>query len=449
MQQHQTVRYAVTGACGGFARTLLAQTRYLPDLAATALCDLDADGALAVCAELGLPEPRLCRTAEEVRAAGDRPVLVTDAALLADAEWDILVEATGNPAAGYAVAVAALTAGRHVAMASKEVDAVAGTQLAALAARHGAVYTPAGGDQPANLLGLYRWGRRIGLDIVAVGKSSEYDLVFNPATGQVTHQDRVLDAPELAGLLTLSADVPATLAARAAAVAELPRSASADYCEMAVVATGTGLVPDVADLHYPVARIAELADVYALREHGGLLHRPGAVDVFRALRLPGEASFAGGVFLVVRTGDAVTWDLLRGKGHLVSRDGRYACVYLPYHLMGVETPDTLYAAVREHRAATDTPPRQYAVLAGRAARDLPAGTRLTLYGHHHDIDGLDPLLLPYADTEPDTAPFYLAANARTAVPVPAGTVLRLDHLAGADPVLADAWRHRVLPEVGH
>lgn len=40
--QSQPVRYALTGAKGGFSRTLLAQTLKMPRLTAAALCDLDA-----------------------------------------------------------------------------------------------------------------------------------------------------------------------------------------------------------------------------------------------------------------------------------------------------------------------------------------------------------------------------------------------------------------------
>ena len=208
---------------------------------------------------------------------------------------------------------------------------------------------------------------------------------------------------------------------------------------MAVVATNTGFRPDTERLHYPVARIAELADVYALREDGGLLHRAGAVDVFSALRLPDEASFAGGVFVVVRTGDPVTWETLRGKGHVVSRDGRYAAIYLPYHLMGVETPVSLLSAVLHGRPSGGTDPRAHAVLAGRARRDLPAGTVLEMGGHHHDVTGVQAVLLRDEDAPADTAPLYLAAHATLGRDVRAGELITLGDLADAHPELLRAW----------
>jgi predicted homoserine dehydrogenase-like protein len=438
------VRYALTGARGGFARTLLAQTPRMERLRPSVLCDLDTEGTVALCAELGYPSDslRVCADADEMAALGDGQIaVIADTSLLEHADYDVLVEATGSPEAGARAARTAIETDRHVVMVSKEVDSVAGIALADLARERGVVYTPGIGDQPANLVEWYERTRLLGLDVVAIGKSGEYDLVFDPATGRVRQLDQEIDAPELAGLLTLGEDVPATLAARARAVEGLQRSAAADYCEMGVVANHTGLVPDTEALHYPVARVAELADVYSLADDGGILTGPGAVDVFSVLRLPEEASFAGGVFAVVRTGDPVSWQLLAQKGHVVSRSGRYACLYLPYHLMGVETPLSLLDAVDRRRAVSPRPPAPHAVLAGRARHDLPAGTRLDMGGHHHDVRGLAPVLLDTADAPGDVAPLYLAAHTTLDRDVAAGQLVRLDDLADPSDVLLDAWRH--------
>ncbi|MGF0239001.1 hypothetical protein ACQR3P_08050 [Rhodococcus sp. IEGM1300] len=440
--QSQPVRYALTGAKGGFSRTLLAQTLKMPRLEAAALCDLDVAGLHALCLELGFAAERLivCTDAKQIAAApADAIVLVADVELLAHANYDILVEATGNPAIGYRTARRDLEAGRHVAMVSKEVDAVSGITLSRLAAKHGVVYTTADGDQPANLIGWVSWARVLGLDIVAAGKSSEYDLVFDPSNGTITQLENVIHAPAMGDFLTLSDDIPATLAARRAALDGLKTSATADYCEMSVVATNTGLIPDVELLHYPIARVNELADIYALREDGGILGREGVIEVFNVLRLPDEASFAGGVFVIVRTHDQPTWQLLAQKGHVVSRDGRYACMYLPYHFMGVETPITLLNAVLHKRASGTNTPSQSTVLAGRATVDIAAGTVLKMGGHHHDVTGVQAVLLAAADADEDVAPLYLAAHATAARDIKAGSLLHIADLTGYDLDLHNAW----------
>lgn len=441
-QADTPVRYALTGAKGGFARTLLAQTRRMPRLVPAVLCDLDLPGLRALCLELGFDPARLvdCADAAAVAAApADAIVLVADVGVVDHQRYDILVEATGHPSTGFRIACNAIDAGRHVAMVSKEVDAVTGIALSRRAAARGVVYTTADGDQPANLIGWVSWARTLNLEIVAAGKSSEYDLVFDPATGTITQFDQTFAAPGMGELLTLGADVPATLARRRAALGGRKTSATADYCEMAVVATNTGLVPDVELLHYPIARTAELADVYALKEDGGLLGRNGAIEVFNMLRTPDEASFAGGVFVVVKTFDTVTWELLRQKGHVVSRDGRYACMFLPYHFMGIETPISLLNAVLHGRASGSARPTQCAVLGGRATVDIPAGTVLTMGGHHHDVTGVQAVLLPRESAPADVAPLYLAAHARTARDVRAGELLVLGDITGDDPALRAAW----------
>lgn len=102
------VRYALSGAGGGFARTLLAQTRHLARLHPVALCDVDVARLREVCRELGYAEDELavCPDAAAVTEAtrAGRIALIADAGLLGAAEWDILVEATGSPAHGYAMA---------------------------------------------------------------------------------------------------------------------------------------------------------------------------------------------------------------------------------------------------------------------------------------------------------------------------------------------------------
>ena len=440
------VRYALTGAKSGFARTLLAQTLRIPRLRPTVLCDLDPDGTAKLCAELGYRDGELVHAhdASGVREATDsgRTAVISDIALLAGAPYDVLVEATGDPAAGHRTARRALLDGRHVAMVSKETDAVAGPALAELARERGLVYTPALGDQPANLIQWVERNRALGLEIVAVGKSGEYDLVLDPDAGTVTQLDTTIPAPALPGLLDLGSEPGEVLAARAGAVAPLNRAAAADHCEMAVVANATGLLPDAEELHYPVARPAELADVYAPRADGGLLERAGAVDVFSALRLPGEASFAGGVFTVVRTHDPQTWRTLADKGHVVSRNGRYACLFLPYHLMGVEAPLSLLNAVDHGMGVSHRLPARHTLMAARTTSALPAGTSLRASGHHHEIDGLAPVLLPTEEAPADAAPFYLASGTATTTDLPSGHLLTLDDLRGTDRELSAAWHGR-------
>ncbi|GAA1488084.1 SAF domain-containing protein [Brachybacterium sacelli] len=431
------IRVALTGANGGYGRTFLAQVTRTPELIPAVLVDPDVDGVLAMLTELGLAARALVseaptRTAQIVADGGI--ALVRSADAIAWGVLDVLVEACGKVPQGTAYAAAAIDNDTHVVMVSKEVDTVAGVALHARAVAGGLSYLPGDGDQPANLLRMLDWVSAVGLDIVAIGKAGEYDLQFDPVSGKLTQAGETIDAPSLRDLLTLGDDVHETLEQRAQAASELKRAAAADSCEMTVVAMRTGASADTEAMHYPVARIDELADIYASREHGGLVGTDGAVDVFSALRLPGEASFAGGVFAVVRTGDPVTWEVLRAKGHVLSRDGRYACVYWPYHYMGVETPLTVHAAVDRAPAPS---PRATTVLAARAVRDLPKGDVLAVRGHHHEIDGAAPVMLGVST---EAAAYYLLDGARLVRDVPAGELIRESDVEGLDPLARDLHR---------
>lgn len=434
------IRIALTGANGGYGRTLLDQLRRLPDMEAVQLVDPDVAGVARMLDELGVAAERIATpatVAETATAVADgRVAIVADGAALDLDSIDVLVEATGRIEAGHAYADAALDHGVHVVMVSKEIESVAGVALAAKARAKGLAYLPGDGDQPADLLRLVDWVLACGFEIVALGKSSEYDLRFDPATGVVDQHGTTIDAPGLADHLLLGDDVRATLDARAALVASLKRSAAADACEMNVVSLYTGAVADVESMHYPVVRPDELADVYATRDAGGLVERTGAVDVFSMLRLPGEASFAGGVFVIVRTGDPVTWETLRGKGHVVSRAGDFAAIYWPYHYMGVETPLTIAAAV--DGTSTLHEPRQHTIVAARSTDALEEGTTFRVEGHHHEIAGVAPVLV-----DPDggeIAPYYLLSGARLVRDVSAGALVTLADLDGVPAGALAAYR---------
>ena len=161
-------------------------------------------------------------------------------------------------------------------------------------------------------------------------------------------------------------------------------------------------------MHYPIAKASELADIFIPKEDGGILDSTGVVDVFYNLREKDEASFCGGEFVIVRCKNAKSWDILASKGHVMSKNGKYCCIYLPYHFMGLETPVTIlqgdFMGIGTHPET-----RQVTVMAGVAQKDLPAGTVLKVHGHHHQIDGLLPELLIRSNAK-DAAPFYLLNN---------------------------------------
>ncbi len=417
--------------CGEFGLSLIAQARRLRGLRIVAALDLDTARVAAALAADGVPHRR-CEGAAEMRAAiaaGEIALVSRLDDILAAPGLELVVEATGHPEGAARHALAAIAAGKHIAMVSKESECVVGPLLAAKARAAGLSYTLVEGDQPALLVSLMSWAETLGLPILAAGKSSEYDYVFDPATGRTRWLEQEVASPALASLMALGEDPAATIAARAEALAGLPQRTVPDYCEMALVANATGLPLARPDFHAPLARTPELPQLYGLRGEGGLLERTGVIDVFNCLRRPDEASFAGGVFVVVELADRRTGELFAGKGIPVSRDRRRALIYNPSHLLGVEAPISAMAAGRLGHAIPSDGYRPVVDLVARAARDLPAGHLLAMEGNRHAVPGLDALVLPARAARGDApAPYYLAVGQRLRRPVAAGAMITCDDL---------------------
>jgi predicted homoserine dehydrogenase-like protein len=434
------IRLALTGANGGFGRTFLAQCRVVRSVELAVLCDRDVDGLRATLIAMGFAagDLRVCNSAREVQDAAGRIALVPDAALLDHAALDMVIEATGVPEISVAIAEAALRRRVHVGMVTKETDSVVGPWLNQLALEHGVVYTTVDGDQPAGLIGLVTWARVLGFEVVCAGKASEHDFIHDVAAGTITHAGVTHAVPDLDKLWPLGSDIAATLQARRRALAAFPQSATPDYCEMNVVANSTGLLPSCDALHYPLCRTSELADVYVPVEDGGILTKTGVLDVFNPLRRSDEASFGGGVFVIVRCTDRAVWKLLEDKGHVVGRNGRYACIYQPFHLMGLESLTSVYSAVLHGRASGSPTQRRHAVMVARATRDLRAGETFAMGGHMHEMEGVEARLVPTAQA-PGAAPYYLAANKRLLRDVPRGSDVPVAALDLAGSALARGW----------
>ncbi|MGL5433897.1 MAG: homoserine dehydrogenase [Lachnospiraceae bacterium] len=393
----------------GYGYTLLAQIPKVRLMDLRAICSIHPDECFEVLKEIGYSPDRmmLCENKEDIRQAPEDAILiVTDYRLIVDCGITALVECTGNTAVGSDAALLAFKKGINVYMVSKETDSICGPWLNQVAAEHGVIYALVNGDQPRNLLDLYSWAMLLGLEVVAAGKSSEYDFVWDRESGELTYTDgngvseympKMLEHWRYKGVETLKE--------RQKLLAQYTDVISADLCEMNLVSNITGLVPAAPYLNYPIAKISELADIFVPEEDGGVLKKTGVVDVFYNLRGSDEASFCGGEFIIIKCENQNMWEVLKSKGHVVSRNNKYACIYYPYHLMGLESPVSILLGdlmgIGCHPEC-----RQVSVMAGIAKKDLPKGTELKVQGHHHSIDGLVPQLIEWK-TAGHLAPFYL------------------------------------------
>lgn len=402
-------KVGIIGATRGYGYTLLAQIPKVTLMELRVVCSRHPEECYAVLKEIGydIHKVVLCENTEQIAAAKDDAIIIVkDYHLVQECGITALVECTGNTAVSSDAALSALKKGINVYMVSKETDSVCGTVLNQVAAENNAVYALVNGDQPRNLLDLYSWGKLLGLDIVCVGKSSEYDFVWDRESGDMHYLDGASEKENMPQMLDhWYYKGTETLAGRRQLLEKYTEVISADLCEMNLVSNVTGYVPSSPFLSYPIAKTSELADIFIPEEDGGILKKTGVVDVFYNLRGKDEASFCGGEFIIVRCENKEMWDILKSKGHVISRNEKYACIYYPYHFMGMETPATIllgdFMSIGTHPEC-----RQVSVLAGVANRDLPKGTSLKVAGHHHAIDGLTPELLERKNAD-NAAPFYL------------------------------------------
>ncbi len=401
---------------GGFGHSFIAQSLRTPLVSTRIAVDLSADTAATVMRSLDIDPQKIaiCKTPAEAKTAWNNGLFIAadDIATVLDLPFSVVVEATGHPEAGARHSRLAIDAGKHVALVSKEVDSVIGPGLALRARANNVIVTPVDGDQPSLLMTLITWAEVLGLEIIAAGKASEYDFIFDPATSTLSSNGKHVSLPAFADWLDASNHDLQTIAKQRSQIAcAFAQRAVPDLCEMTLVANATGFDVDRADLHAPIARITEVADFFSLQANAGLLSRPKVLDVFHCLRLPGEVSFAGGVFVIVRCDGKKTWDMLAEKGHVVSRNGDVAMIYNPRHLLGVEAATSILEVGLRGVSSGAVEPQPVIDLVAYADADIPAGTLLTASGHHHSIVDVSARMVPASALADDVpVPFYLAAN---------------------------------------
>jgi predicted homoserine dehydrogenase-like protein len=311
------VRVGLIGA-GKFGSMFLAQAPSLPGLEIAVIADLDPERARAACRTVGWDLGRIGRTRFAERGR--------DACL--DERVDVIVEATGSPVAGIAHAIEAIEAGKHIVMVNVEADALAGAWLAHKARAAGVIYSMAYGDQPALIAELVDWARAAGFTVAAAGKGTKYLPAYHQVTPDGVWEHYGLTATEAAAAGMNSQMFNSFLDGTKSAI---EMAAVANACELDVPHDGLGFPPCGAD---------ELASVLRPRDLGGVLAADGMVEVISSLRRDGEPvprDLRWGVYVVFKAPTAYAAACFKQYGMPTDATGRYAAMYKPYHLIGLET----------------------------------------------------------------------------------------------------------------
>src|SRR5688500_2404109 len=275
--ENRPLRVALIGA-GKFGSMFLAQARRTPGLHLAAVVDLDPRRARASLQRTGWTAARYgARSLDE--AAQHATTFITDdaAAAIASHAVEIVIDATGNPAAGIRHALACCEQGKHIVMVNVEADALAGPHLARRAEQAGIVYSLAYGDQPALICEMVDWARAAGFEVVAAGKGTKYLPAYHEST-PATVWGHYGFPPEMVEQGDFNAQMFNSF---------LDGTKSA--IEMAAVANATGLTPAPGGLAFPPCGVDDLARVLRPRACGGELHHVGQVEVVSSLERDGRA----------------------------------------------------------------------------------------------------------------------------------------------------------------
>jgi predicted homoserine dehydrogenase-like protein len=320
------VRVALIGA-GKFGSMFLSQAPHVPGLEVPVIVDLDPQRAKDACRTVGWDDARIAATA-----------FTADAAKAVSGDIEVIVEATGNPAAGIRHARAAIAAGKHIVMVNVEADVLAGPLLAQEARRAGVVYSLAYGDQPALTAEMVDWARAIGFHVVAAGKGTKYLPAYHDVTPDNVWQHYGLTAGEAQSAGMNPQMFNSFLDGTKSAI------------EMAAIANATGLDVPSDGLLFPPCGVDDLPHVMRPREQGGVLEKSGVVEVVSSLERDGRPVFRDlrwGVYVVLEAPNEYAADCFKQYGLKTDASGRYAAMYKPYHLIGLELNiSVLSAALR-------------------------------------------------------------------------------------------------------
>ena len=405
------VRVALIGA-GKFGAMFLAQARRTPGLHVLGIADLDPQRTRDTLTRVGWPvEAFAARDAAGARAHGTTWVGDDAAALIAADGVDVVVEATGNPAAGSRHALTAFAHGRHVVMVNVEADALVGPLLAHRARAAGLVYSLAWGDQPALICEMVDWARAAGFEVIAAGKGTKYLPAYHASTPDTVWGHYGLSAADAAAGGMNAQMFNSFLDGTKSAI------------EMCAVANATGLAPPDDGLGFPPCDVDELAERLKPRAAGGVLAAPGMVEVVSSLARDNAAvarDLRWGVYCVFKAGDAYVRRCFAEYGLKTDASGWYGAMYKPYHLIGLELGISV-ASVALRGEPTGQPQAWHGDVVATAKRALAAGELLDGEGGHTVWGKLVPAARSLAA---DALPLGLAHGCRVRRDLASGEIVR-------------------------
>lgn len=357
------VRVGIIG-CGKFGAMYLSQARLTKGVHVVGIADLNVARAKETLAHIGWEAERFAASSFE-EAEKNRSTFVTEdsAALINNGGLDVLIEATGDPAAGIRHCLSAIGHGLHVVMVNVEADVVAGPLLARKAELAGVVYSLAWGDQPALIAEHVDWARTCGFKVVSAGKGTRYLPTFHQSTPETVWDHFGWD-PEVVKRGRLNPKMFNSFL-----------DGTKSGIEMSAVCNATGLTPQPDGLAFPPCSRFDLAEVCKPKEFGGALTHLGTTEVVSSLNrdgseVPGHLQY--GTYVVIEGETDYARYCFEEYHMLPDSSFHFASLYRPTHMIGLELGVSVASAALR-KEPTGSPVTFNSDVVATAKRNLKEG----------------------------------------------------------------------------
>ena len=279
----------------------------------------------------------------------ENKILSSDSiAALDNVDLDIVIEATGTPAAGAIVAKNVLNRGINLILLNVETEATIGLALRKEAEKNNAIVTVADGDEPVAALDLYNFATELSFEVISIGKGKNNPFNTFATPSSLTKEASIKQMnPKM---LTSFVDGTKTMV------------------EMAALANFLDFNIDVDGMHGIEATYENINQHYIPKKDGGLLNNSQVVDF--------AFGIAPGVFAVIYSeDDYVNYEMK----YLKMGEGPYWTLARPYHLTSLEIPRTIRHIMLEKYSKLSAKSWNVEVVA-YAKQDIEPGTNLGSIG---------------------------------------------------------------------
>ena len=334
VDENNPVKVALIGA-GKFGSMFLSQVPTTAGLEVAVIADLKPENAIKACKNVGWSNELIKKTKfvdEAIKAINL-------------AEVDVVIEATGFPAAGIEHARQAFQNGKHIIMVNVEADVLAGAALVKEAKSAGVVYSMAYGDQPALTAEIVEWARASGFSVTSAGKGTRYQPVYHQSTPDTVWDYYGISHEE---------------AKKAGMNPKMFNSfldGTKSGLEMAAIANACDLKVPTNGLLFPPCGMDDLANILKPKKYGGLLEENGQVEVVSSLERDGRPVFKDlrwGVYAVLEAPNDYAASCFKQYGMNTDDTGQFSAMYKPFHLIGMELNISIFSAALLNQATGQT-----------------------------------------------------------------------------------------------